>query len=152
MDELTLFGKPMTECTQYDGRRSWCMLLVTVMVDVVEQANGWFSWVVDFNGPEITGGQFQTRELARDDAEATLRALHDALGEIVEPWRRDGHPTQSGEYQVVARKGGFRYSEITTCEWCGAWNLEGWAPNTVILAWRPMPTIPWSEGDEKCET
>ena len=98
---------------------------------------------------------FPAPELARDAAEATLRALHTALGDVVEPWvtERDPPPptnsmcdegylcTWDSEYATV----------VGEAKWDGTvWYGDGHSILNKPYAWRPMPKAPDGKGPARC--
>ena len=153
-DELTMFGRPMDDLSaQYDGspvwelkmgKRHWVRIFEErFWLKPREQRFAWSSTVWD---PRMLVGM-ETPELARDDAEQILRALHEALSEVAEPWNYDGHPDEEIDCEVAYV--GADGPEITL----DRWSLSGqcWLISDELFgerhvyAWRPMPKAPRSD-------
>ena len=146
-DELTLFGKAMNG----KSGRSFSYSGPAVMVDVSRSVGNTWSWVgiLMLWGPiylPVHGG-FSSKELARDDAEGALRALYDALGEVVEPWVTDrdppppAHSTCDDPYLCSWDS---EYGDLVgEAMWDGTvWYGGGHSILDKPRAWRPMPKAP----------
>jgi hypothetical protein len=149
MDELTLFGKAMAYRDDATGG-SWVTGNKELPIIVYSWLKGeTFSWTCFIPGytPLSSELRFDSKELARDDAERALRELYDALGEIVEPWK-GGQPYEDGSYEVAVEfDDGERYVYVEH------WSASGWSGDQfaysrrdelkrAVYAWRPMPKAP----------
>ena len=149
-DELTMFGKVMEHTI--DGQyESWCGgSKRNVWVSVYNIHNGIASDYDWSFGDLACSGTFSTKEAARDDAEATLVALYEELGAVVEPWITDRDPsppanaTCDDSYIVTWRS---EYGDLTgEAHWDGTtWYGDGQTLLHKPYAWRPMPKAPRRE-------
>ncbi len=145
-DELTLFGKPM----KYDGHgfgrntEHWFAVVagLRVFVTRMDPDDPFYAEV-----GEMVLGPHATPEVARDDAEATLRALYEALGDVVEPWVTDRDPPApafSTCDDAYLCSWDSEYGDLVgEAMWDGTvWYGDGHSLLNKPHAWRPMPKAP----------
>jgi hypothetical protein len=142
MDELMLFGEPMKVAG--DEARCWNAgpILATIWRS---RARGMFSWQATLAAHSTL--YLETSAQARDDCERTIRELYGKLGEVIEPWRFDGHP-ETTQLCLCCESPG---SQVDAIEWNAElrdwFNIDGFRC-VRPYAWREMPKAPPRKGAE----